>query len=167
MNIHISLLEWTDDLEVFILKGYGKSINYHMGLPLLQDVVQSMGQAIKAKEEFAQIQRDEALELPLKPPHKRNWRGSTVAPFAGNNILVLLHIIDSDRGEYNGKKWHGIVERGYKLVYGIVKSIGALESEKPSERMNGLPEEPLTVAKGGVDVDPSNVAPISSFYKGS
>ncbi|KAF9594073.1 hypothetical protein IFM89_027282 [Coptis chinensis] len=39
--------------------------------------------------EFAQIQRDEALELPLKPPHKRNWRGSTVAPFAGNNILVL------------------------------------------------------------------------------
>ncbi|KAF9602714.1 hypothetical protein IFM89_030602 [Coptis chinensis] len=70
-----------------------------------------------------------------------------------------------DRGEYNGKKWHGIVERGYKPIYGIVKSIGALESEKPWERMNGLPKEPLTVARGGVDVDPSIVDPISSFYK--
>ncbi|KAF9599262.1 hypothetical protein IFM89_036560 [Coptis chinensis] len=58
MNIHISLLEWTDDLEVFILKGYGKSINYHMGLPLLQDVVQSMGQAIKAKEGINTILQD-------------------------------------------------------------------------------------------------------------
>ncbi|KAF9624050.1 hypothetical protein IFM89_007748, partial [Coptis chinensis] len=131
----ISLLEWTDDLEVFILKGYGKSINYHMGLPLLQDVFQSMEQAIKAKEEhhtpgsyekarlrfahaetvvpfscllglfldgaeFAQTQRDEALELPLKPPHKRNWRGSTVAPFAGNNILVLYSCPTSDASQY-------------------------------------------------------------------
>ncbi|BBH05184.1 histidine acid phosphatase family protein [Prunus dulcis] len=43
--------EWTDDLEAFILKGYGKSINYRMGVPLLEDVVQSMEQAIKAEEE--------------------------------------------------------------------------------------------------------------------
>ncbi|KAG8647446.1 hypothetical protein MANES_09G077219v8 [Manihot esculenta] len=35
----VALLEWTDDLEVFILKGYGKSINYRMGVPLLEDVV--------------------------------------------------------------------------------------------------------------------------------
>jgi len=46
----IELLEWTDDLEVFILKGYGKSLNYRMGLPLLEDVVQSMEQAIMAEE---------------------------------------------------------------------------------------------------------------------
>ncbi|KAG8632664.1 hypothetical protein MANES_18G042850v8 [Manihot esculenta] len=46
----VALLEWTDDLEVFILKGYGKSINYRMGVPLLEDVVQSMEQASKAQE---------------------------------------------------------------------------------------------------------------------
>ena len=44
------MLEWTDDLEAFILKGYGKSINYRMGMPLLEDVVQSMEHAIKAEE---------------------------------------------------------------------------------------------------------------------
>jgi len=44
------LLEWTDDLEAFILKGYGKSINYRMGMPLLEDVVQSMEHAIQAEE---------------------------------------------------------------------------------------------------------------------
>ena len=44
------MLEWTDDLEVFILKGYGNSLNYRMGVPLLKDVVQSMDQAIKDKE---------------------------------------------------------------------------------------------------------------------
>ena len=43
-------MEWTDDLELFILKGYGKSLNYHMGVPLLEDVFQAMEQAIKAQE---------------------------------------------------------------------------------------------------------------------
>ncbi|KAJ4972254.1 hypothetical protein NE237_005353 [Protea cynaroides] len=120
----ITLLEWTDDLEVYILKGYGKSINYRMGVPLLEDVVQSMEQAINSKEEnlipgtyekarlrfahaetvvpfscllglflegseFERIQREQPLELPPKPPQKRNWKGSIVAPFAGNNMLVL------------------------------------------------------------------------------
>ncbi|KAI4306870.1 hypothetical protein L6164_030112 [Bauhinia variegata] len=119
----VSLLEWTDDLEVFILKGYGKSLNYRMGVPLLEDVVQSMERAIEAKEgrapgifekarlrfahaetvvpfscllglflegnEFQQIQKEQPLQLPPKPPQKRKWRGSIVAPFAGNNMLVL------------------------------------------------------------------------------
>ncbi|KAJ9175935.1 hypothetical protein P3X46_014434 [Hevea brasiliensis] len=120
----VALLEWTDDLEMFILKGYGKSINYRMGVPLLKDVVQSMEQAIKAQEEqlapgsyekarlrfahaetlvpftcllglfleqseFEKIQREQPLELPPRPPHSRNWWGSMVAPFAGNNLLVL------------------------------------------------------------------------------
>lgn len=44
------MLEWTDDLELFILKGYGNSLNYKMGVPLLQDVLQAMEQAIKAQE---------------------------------------------------------------------------------------------------------------------
>ncbi|KAA8539544.1 hypothetical protein F0562_026236 [Nyssa sinensis] len=120
----VALLEWADDLELFILKGYGNSLNYRMGVPLLEDVVQSMEQAINAKEEahdpgsyekarlrfahaetlvpfscliglflegseFENIQREQPLQLPPKPPQRRNWRGSTVAPFAGNNMLVL------------------------------------------------------------------------------
>lgn len=44
------MLEWTDDLEGYILKGYGKSVNYRMGMPLLEDVVQSMEHAIKAEQ---------------------------------------------------------------------------------------------------------------------
>ena len=35
---------------MFILKGYGNALNYRMGVPLLQDVVQSMEQAIAAIE---------------------------------------------------------------------------------------------------------------------
>ncbi|KAK3148940.1 hypothetical protein QOZ80_3AG0210710 [Eleusine coracana subsp. coracana] len=120
----VYFLEWTDDLEGFVLKGYGESINYRMGLPLLKDVVQSIEEAIVAKEEnhpdgtyekarlrfahaetvvpfscllglflegsdFEKIQREEALDLPPMPPHGRNWKGSVVAPFAGNNMLVL------------------------------------------------------------------------------
>lgn len=120
----VEMLEWTDDLELFILKGYGNSLNYRMGMPLLEDVVRSMEQAIQAKEErlapgsyekarlrfahaetvvpfscllglflegseFHQIQREETLQFPPKPPQRRNWRGSIVAPFAGNDMLVL------------------------------------------------------------------------------
>ncbi|KAJ8900348.1 hypothetical protein K2173_024988 [Erythroxylum novogranatense] len=120
----VALLEWTDDLEVFILKGYGQSLNYRMGVPLLEDVLQSMEQAIKAQEEkhppgsyekarlrfahaetvvpftcllglflegseFQKIQREQPLEIPPQPPRSRNWWGSFVAPFAGNNILIL------------------------------------------------------------------------------
>lgn len=39
--------------------------------------------------EFEKIQREKSLQLPPKPPQKRNWRGNTVAPFGGNNMLVL------------------------------------------------------------------------------
>ncbi|KAJ6771694.1 TRANSMEMBRANE PROTEIN [Salix koriyanagi] len=40
--------------------------------------------------EFQKIQKEESLEPPPKPPQSRNWRGSNVAPFAGNNMLVLI-----------------------------------------------------------------------------
>ncbi|XP_061351541.1 uncharacterized protein LOC133296469 isoform X2 [Gastrolobium bilobum] len=128
----ITLLEWTDDLEVYILKGYGQSLNYRMGMPLLEDVIQSMEQAIKAEKErhapgsfekarlrfahaetvvpfscllglflegseFQKIQEEQSLQLPPKPPQKRKWRGSTVAPFAVNNMLVLYSCPSSDK----------------------------------------------------------------------
>ncbi|KAL5545391.1 hypothetical protein UlMin_005078 [Ulmus minor] len=124
----VDLLEWTDDVELFILKGYGKSINYQMGVPLLEDVVQSMDRTIQAREEnhvekarlrFAhaetvvpflcllglfregpEIQRNQSLECPPKPPEKRNWRGSTVAPFAVNIALVLYSCPANTSSEY-------------------------------------------------------------------
>ncbi|KAG8380881.1 hypothetical protein BUALT_Bualt06G0062800 [Buddleja alternifolia] len=131
----VGLLEWTDDLEAFILKGYGNALNYRMGVPLLEDVIQSMEQAIKAKEdglvpgsyemarlrfahaetllpfscliglflngpEFEQILREEPLQPPPKPPQKRKWRGSTVAPFAGNNMLVLYSCPTNNSSNY-------------------------------------------------------------------
>ncbi|CAL5369536.1 unnamed protein product [Camellia sinensis] len=100
-----------------------------MGVPLLEDVVQSIEQAIKAKDEehapgsyekgrlrfahaetlvplscllglflegseFEKIQKEQPLQLPPKPPHRRNWRGSTVAAFAGNNMLALYSCPD-------------------------------------------------------------------------
>ncbi|KAI3908483.1 hypothetical protein MKX01_009285 [Papaver californicum] len=140
----VSLLEWADDLEAYILKGYGKSINYRMGVPLLQDVVQSMEEAIKAKEEnhppgtyekarlrfahaetvvpfscllglfresgeYKRIQREKALELPPKPPQKRSWRCSTVAPFAGNNMLTLYSCPANKKSKYFVQVMHNEV----------------------------------------------------------
>ncbi|PWA77035.1 Histidine acid phosphatase, eukaryotic [Artemisia annua] len=131
----VKLLEWTDDLEMFIVKGYGNSLNYRMGVPLLDDVILSMENAIKAKEEghapgsyekarlrfahaetlvpfscliglflegseYDQIQREEPLTYPPKPPQKRTWRGSTVAPFGGNNALVLYSCSGNNTSEY-------------------------------------------------------------------
>ncbi|XP_023641250.1 uncharacterized protein LOC111831412 [Capsella rubella] len=47
----VALLECTYELEVFILKGYGISLNYKMGVPLLEDVLHPMEEeAIKARE---------------------------------------------------------------------------------------------------------------------
>ncbi|CAL5343685.1 unnamed protein product [Camellia sinensis] len=140
----VALLEWTDDLGLFILKGYGNALNYRMGVPLLEDVVQSMEQAIKAKDEehapgsyekarlrfahaetlvpfscllglflegsgffvfgargeFEKIQKEQPLQLPPKPPHRRNWRGSRVAAFAGNNMLALYSCLDKSSSKY-------------------------------------------------------------------
>ena len=50
MYTQVKLLEWTDDMEMFIVKGYGNSLNYRMGVSLLDDVILSMENAIKAKE---------------------------------------------------------------------------------------------------------------------
>ncbi|KAL8550159.1 hypothetical protein ACS0TY_008836 [Phlomoides rotata] len=131
----VGLLEWTDDLEVFIVKGYGNSLNYRMGVPLLEDVIQSMEETIKSKEdelvhgsyelarlrfahaetllpfscliglfldgpEFEKILKEQSLELPPKPPQKRIWHGSTIAPFAGNNMLVLYSCPSNNTSKY-------------------------------------------------------------------
>ena len=46
---------------------------------------------IKYCLEFEKLEREETMEVPPKPPQKRNWRGGDVAPFGGNNALVLYH----------------------------------------------------------------------------
>lgn len=46
--------------------------------------------------EFEKMQRDEPLPLPPKPPQDRNWKGSIIAPFSGNNMLVLYHCPSND-----------------------------------------------------------------------
>lgn len=121
----VELLEWADDLEVHRLKGYGESINYRMGIPLLTNVLSSMERAIVASKgaqalngverahlRFAHAETvipficllglflDDAdvekirMELPLEPPppppKPRLWRGSAVAPY-GANTMVVLH----------------------------------------------------------------------------
>ena len=56
--------------------------------------------------EFQQIQREEPLNLPPKPPLKRNWRGSLVAPFAGNTMLVLYACHGNDSTETMSSEDH-------------------------------------------------------------
>ena len=50
--------------------------------------------------EFEQIRQEQALQLPLKPPHSRKWRGSIVAPFGGNNMLVLYSCPANNSSKY-------------------------------------------------------------------
>ncbi|VFQ90625.1 unnamed protein product [Cuscuta campestris] len=52
------------------------------------------------ESEFDRIQKEEVLQLPPKPPQKRNWRGSVVAPFAGNNMLVLYSCSAQESSKY-------------------------------------------------------------------
>lgn len=49
---------------------------------------------------FQQIQEEKSLEPPPKPPQQRNWRGSVVAPFAGNNMLVLYSCQANSSSKY-------------------------------------------------------------------
>lgn len=56
--------------------------------------------------EFELIQREETLQFPPKPPTKRNWWGSIVTPFAGNNMLVLYSCVSNNSSKYFVKVLH-------------------------------------------------------------
>ncbi|GJN22875.1 hypothetical protein PR202_gb10479 [Eleusine coracana subsp. coracana] len=88
----VYFLEWTDDLEGFVLKGYGESINYRMGLPLLKDVVQSIEEAIVAKEENHPDGTYEKARL-------RFAHAETVVPFS---CLLGLFLEGSDNNKISG-----------------------------------------------------------------
>lgn len=47
-------------------------------------------------QNLKKIQHDQPLDLPPKPPQKRNWVGSTIPPFAGNNMLISCHCPGND-----------------------------------------------------------------------
>ncbi|MCO5588386.1 hypothetical protein L7F22_042341 [Adiantum nelumboides] len=120
----VEMLEWADDVEVHKLKGYGESINYRMGIPLLTNVLDSMERVIAASNdghpwnavekahlrfahaetvipficllglfldegEVEKILMEAPLEPPPPPPIPRVWRGSAVAPYGANNMVVL------------------------------------------------------------------------------
>lgn len=54
--------------------------------------------------EIDQIQREAPFNLPPKPPQKRNWRGSVIAPFAANTMLVLYACDGKDPTEIQSSK---------------------------------------------------------------
>ncbi|OIT06553.1 putative 1-deoxy-d-xylulose-5-phosphate synthase, chloroplastic [Nicotiana attenuata] len=58
------------------------------------------------ESEFELIQREETLQFPHKPPAKRNWWGSIVTPFAGNNMLVLYSCVSNNSSKYFVKVLH-------------------------------------------------------------
>ncbi|KAI8001267.1 Multiple inositol polyphosphate phosphatase 1 [Camellia lanceoleosa] len=110
----VVLLEWTDDLELFILKGYGNALNYQMGVLLLEDVVYSYEKArlrfahaetllpfscliglFLEESDFEKIQKEQPLQLPPKPLQRRNWRGIYSCP-AKSSSKYFVHVLHNE-----------------------------------------------------------------------
>ncbi|XP_027065185.1 probable polyamine oxidase 5 [Coffea arabica] len=67
-----------------------------------------------------------------------------------------------DRIEIGATWIHGI--KG-SPVHKIAREINSLESEQPWECMDSFSDEPVTIAEGGYELNPSLVEPISSLFK--
>ncbi|KAJ4957885.1 hypothetical protein NE237_024996 [Protea cynaroides] len=67
-----------------------------------------------------------------------------------------------DRIEMGATWIHGI---GGSPIHKIAQEIHALESEQPWERMDGFAEDPITVAEGGFQLQPSTIEPITALYR--
>ncbi|XP_058068647.1 probable polyamine oxidase 5 [Magnolia sinica] len=82
----------------------------------------------------------------------------------GNRIggRIRTSQFGGDRIEMGATWIHGI---GGSPIYNIATQIGSLHSDQPWERMDGFPDDHLTVAEGGFQVDPTIVDPISSLYR--
>eukprot|EP01018_Ginkgo_biloba_P004246 Gb_02605 [translate_table: standard] len=83
---------------------------------------------------------------------------------AGNRIggRIYSSELGGDRVELGATWIHGI---GGSPVHKIAERIGALESEKPWERMDGFAEDGVVKAEGGLTVDPGIFQSISHLYK--
>lgn len=71
--------------------------------------------------EFDKILKEQSLELPPKPPQKRIWHGSTVAPFAGNNMLVLYSCPANNTSKYFVQVLHN--ERPIPLAVSLLPCV--------------------------------------------
>ncbi|CAK9144125.1 unnamed protein product [Ilex paraguariensis] len=67
-----------------------------------------------------------------------------------------------DRIEMGATWIHGI---GGSPLHKIAQEINSLESEQPWEGMDGCLDDPVTIAEGGHELNPSLVEPVSSFFK--
>ena len=82
---------------------------------------------------------------------------------AGDRIggRIRTSSFGGDRIELGATYIHGI---GGSPVHKIATETGGLHSDEPWERMDGFPEDPVTVAEGGFKLDSSLVDPISLLY---
>ncbi|KAG0598504.1 hypothetical protein M758_12G079700 [Ceratodon purpureus] len=87
----VELLEWADDLEMHYLKGYGESLNYRMGVPLLGDVVDTMDRAMAADQSHKVVEK----------ARLRFAHAETIIPFS---CLLGLFLEGNDFKEVQSEK---------------------------------------------------------------
>lgn len=93
----IMSLEWADDFVMFNVKGYGHTINYEMGISLLEDVILSMELSIKDQLKVGVANRDRAHKLLSEKARLRFAHAETIIPF-----ICLLGLFQ-DKVIRNGK----------------------------------------------------------------
>ncbi|KAL6974536.1 spermine oxidase [Sarracenia purpurea var. burkii] len=81
----------------------------------------------------------------------------------GNRIGGRINTSEfgGDRIEMGATWIHGI---GGSPIHKIAQEIQSLESEQPWECMDGFLDDPVTIAEGGYELNPSIVKPVSSFF---
>lgn len=97
-NEEIELLEWADDVAIHYLKGYGNSLNYRMGVPLLEDVLGAMD-AAKGQVERREREREEREERV-----RRSGDGKAAKGGSGEGLGEVLE-------EGKGEKREGFVQK--------------------------------------------------------
>ncbi|CAK9134961.1 unnamed protein product [Ilex paraguariensis] len=82
----------------------------------------------------------------------------------GNRIGGRINTSEfgGDRIEMGATWIHGI---GGSPIHKIAQEINSLESEQPWECMDGFLDEPVTIAEGGYELNPSLVESITSLFK--
>lgn len=93
--------------------------------------------ALKCFSEFELIQREQTLQYPPKPPKTRNWRGSIVAPFAGNNMLVLYSCTSNNSNKYFVRVLHNErpipIPVSFLITTSVVLALGSyISNYRPS-----------------------------------
>ncbi|XP_077216682.1 polyamine oxidase 5 [Tasmannia lanceolata] len=118
--------------------------------PLIVIIGAGMAGLAAANKLYTSVESNDLFELCIVEGGNRIGGRINTTEFGGDSIEM-------------GATWiHGI---GGSPVYKIAQQIGALDSERPWERLDGFPEDPLVIAEGGFELDSSIVDPISSLYR--